>query len=60
MINIYNDGVLFTRTLAEVDKAVPNDENGDFMLDAIEEIKVKLCNDLKDLDNIDWNQENHQ
>lgn len=54
MVNIYNDGVSLSRTLAEMDNTISNIEEDNFMHDVIEEIRVRLCDDLKDLDNIDW------
>lgn len=54
MVNIYNDGVSLSRTLAEMDNTISNIEEDNFMHDVIEEIRVRLSDDLKDLDNIDW------
>lgn len=57
MVNIYNDGVSFSRTLAEMDNTISNIEEDNFMHDVIEEIRVRLSDDLKDLDNIDWSKD---
>lgn len=54
MVNIYNDGVSLSRTLAEMDNTISNIEEDNFMHYVIEEIRVRLSVDLKDLDNIDW------
>lgn len=54
MVNIYNDGVSLSRTLAEMDNTISNIEEDNFMHDVIEKIRVRLSDDLKDLDNIDW------
>lgn len=57
MVNIYNDGVSFSRTLAEMDNTISNIEEDNFMHDVFEEIRVRLSDDLKDLDNIDWSKD---
>lgn len=57
MVNIYNDGVSLSRTLAEMDNTISNIEENNFMHDVIEEIRVRLSDDLKDLDNIDWSKD---
>lgn len=57
MVNIYNDGVSLSRTLAEMDNTISNIEEDNFMHDVIEEIRVRLSDDLKDLDNIDWSKD---
>lgn len=54
MVNIYNDGVSITRTLAEMDRTISNIKDDNFMHDVIEDIKVKLSDDLKEIDNIEW------
>lgn len=57
MVNIYNDGVSLSRTLAEMDNTISNIEEDNFMHDVIEEIRVRLSDDLKDLYNIDWSKD---
>lgn len=57
MVSIYNDGVTLSRTLAEMDNTISNIEEDNFMHDVIEEIRVRLSDDLKDLDNIDWSKD---
>lgn len=54
MVNIYNDGVSISRTLAEMDRTISDIKDDNFMHDVIEEIKVKLSDDLKEIDNIEW------
>lgn len=57
MVNIYNNGVSLSRTLAEMNNTISNIEEDNFMHDVIEEIRVRLSDDLKDLDNIDWSKD---
>ena len=57
MVNIYNEGVSLPRTLAEMDSAISNIEEDNFMHNVIEEIRVRLSDDLKNLDNIKWSKD---
>ncbi|MDE6246843.1 MAG: hypothetical protein K2M41_03245 [Muribaculaceae bacterium] len=59
MVNIYNNGVSNSRTLAEMNSPISNIEDDNFMCNVIEEIKVKLSHDLKEIDNIEWSKDDN-
>ena len=59
MVNIYNNGVSNSRTLAEMNRPISNIEDDNFMHNVIEEIKVKLSHDLKEIDNIEWSKDDN-
>lgn len=59
MVNIYNNGVSNSRTLAEMNSPISNIEEDNFMHNVIEEIKVKLSHDLMEIDNIEWSKDDN-